>query len=411
MLPKKSNTAEQGCSPVSSNCVTWQGPDLPCINLCAGDTVTDVVYKVASHLCTIQSAYDLTDLDLSCLVTFCNSANPAPTTKTLLAVLDFIVKKVCCLNAAIEAIQPGTSYTEPTLNLPSCLQYVDPGTGQTVTQLIHNQYTLRLANQFCSLKVTVDQHTTQINTINNTLTSHQLQINNLQAAAIPNVTPTCVLPAVPTPITQVVVALEDQYCQLRTQVGSAAQLSASIAQQCNNLGALPALSQVGNMNSIAGWNNTLTSLAQSFQNLWITVCDMRAAIQDLKNCCGGVDCSQFILDYTVGTNELRTEVTLFFAGMTNIPAGYANCTGLGSKVTIKDSAGHTYVGYVDLIAAATDVLGITFNVSGASLNAALNYTVTVEGCVVKSGQTCSKTVVKEASVPCPNVIVTGATLV
>ena len=62
MLPTKSNTADQGCSPVSSNCVIWQGPDLSCINLCNGDTISSVVYKVATDLCTIKTSFDLTSL-------------------------------------------------------------------------------------------------------------------------------------------------------------------------------------------------------------------------------------------------------------------------------------------------------------------------------------------------------------
>jgi hypothetical protein len=411
MLPTKSNTAEQGCSPVSSNCVIWQGPALPCINLCNGDTVSDVVYKVAQDLCTIKDELDLSDLDLTCLVSFCSSTNPAPTTKTLSAVLEFIIKKVCCLSTTVGGINPGNSYTEPTLSLPACLQYVDPGTGLTVTQLIHNQFTLRLANQHCSLKATVDQHTTQISTINTTLASHQTQINNLQTSQIPNVTPNCVLPAVPTAVTTVVDALEEQYCLLRSQVGATNQVTAAIAQQCSNLAALPALSQTGNMNALVGWNNTLTNLSQSFQNLWITVCDMRAAINDLKNCCGASDCSQFILNFNVGTNNDRSVVTLFFSGLTTIPSGYANCTAQGSKVTISDSAGKQYIGYVDLIAAQTDVDGVPFTITGANLNTSLNYTVVVEGCVVKNGQTCSKTITKTSQVACATILVQSATLV
>ena len=33
------------CSPIASNCVVWTGPNIPCINLCKGDTVSDVVFK------------------------------------------------------------------------------------------------------------------------------------------------------------------------------------------------------------------------------------------------------------------------------------------------------------------------------------------------------------------------------
>lgn len=320
---------------------------------------------------------------------------------------------MACLNDAIQNPPPSSGYTEPNLNLPSCLQYTDPGNGQLVTQLTTSNFVLRLGTQFCSLKATVDQHTSQINNINNTLAQHSAAISNLQTAALPTVTPNCVMPATPTAMNEVLTALESQFCQLRTQItgSNSSALITAIAQQCTGLSSLPALGQSGTMSSITGWNTTVTNLAQSFQNMWLTICDMRASMNDLKNCCGSADCSQFVLDFTTGVNNDRTEVTLFFVGSTVIPNGYDNCNQLGSKVTIKDSANNTFVGYVDLVAASTNQSGVSFTVSGNDLNPSLTYTVIVEGCVVKDGQTCSKTVTKTINPPCAVVQVTGATVV
>ena len=50
MIPNKSNTTN-GCNNTSSNCVIWQGPDLTCVNICNGDTISDVVAKLAEQLC------------------------------------------------------------------------------------------------------------------------------------------------------------------------------------------------------------------------------------------------------------------------------------------------------------------------------------------------------------------------
>jgi hypothetical protein len=136
---------------------------------------------------------------------------------------------------------------------------------------------------------------------------------------------------------------------------------------------------------------------------------MRSAIFDLKTTAGATDCSAFILNFSAAANEARTTVTLFFSGTTVVPAGFANCTAQGSKVTIKDTSGKTFTGYVDLIAAQTDIDGITFTVSGASLNPGSNYTVTVEGCVSKSGNTCTKIVNFDVPVPCP--IITSVTAI
>ena len=409
MLPTKSNTADKGCSPVSSNCVIWQGPDLGCIDLCNGDAISDVVYKVATKLCTIQTSLDLSTLDLSCLVSFCSATNPAPTNKTLLAVLDFIIDKVCCLNTAIQNLPSGggSSYTEPNVALPTCLQYTDPGTGQTVTVLQHSAYTLRLANQYCSLKATVDGHTTTIAAHNTRITA----LENAPAVTIPQVTPNCILPAVSTAMNVVLDELEAQYCLLRTTLGTNTALTSAVAQQCQGLGASAALSVSGTISSLPGWNATSTTIASSMQNLWVVLCDMRQTIYDLKNTVGQTDCSAFLLGFTAAANEARTQVTVFFnGGGTVIPSGFTNCTALGSKITIRDTSGHVYTDNVNLVTAVADSDGITYTVSGAALNASQAYTITVEGCLTKDGNTCSKTATFTVSVPCPIISSVTATL-
>lgn len=56
-----------GCMPISSNCVIWQGPKIPCLNLCKGDTITDVLYKFATDYCALLEQLDPEKYDLSCL--------------------------------------------------------------------------------------------------------------------------------------------------------------------------------------------------------------------------------------------------------------------------------------------------------------------------------------------------------
>ena len=61
-LPTNSSRAKtKGCSPVSSNCVVWQGQTLPCLDLCKGDTVSDVVFKAATELCTLMTMFDISN--------------------------------------------------------------------------------------------------------------------------------------------------------------------------------------------------------------------------------------------------------------------------------------------------------------------------------------------------------------
>ena len=97
MLPSNTNNTSP-CTPVSSNCVIWQGPDISCINLCNGDTVSDVVGKLATELCalidaTCQCNPDLTGLDISCITT--------TTPEGLVATLQEIIDYVCAQDPTI----------------------------------------------------------------------------------------------------------------------------------------------------------------------------------------------------------------------------------------------------------------------------------------------------------------------
>lgn len=403
MKPKNKTT---NCLPTSSNCIVWEGPNINCINLCKGDTITDVVYKLAILICDLKDKLDLTDLDLSCLVENCQLCDEP--NKALSNVLTLLINKVCTLEDAIAALEPGgegNSYTEPILNLPSCLQYVN-NQGQTVTQLIHNQFSLTLATKICQLNSTVTSNT---NTINN----HETRITALEnqsPVSIPQITPNCVLPKTPQDIDDVVFELEKKYCELQTTLGSNIQLLDAAGKQCLNLGQQNAFSIPGTISSINGWKNVISNFSDSINNLWITVCDLRAGIAALKDCCsaGVGNCLDFILGFTAAANNTRDTVTLFLAGLTNIPAGYGDCTQLGSLVRITDTTGNVYTSYINLVNASTDVDGVAFDISNSNLNTSQTYTITIQACIKnEQNNTCSKTTTITLVPPCS--IVTGLT--
>lgn len=411
MLPTKSNTAEKGCSPVSSNCVVWQGPDLSCINLCNGDTISDVTYKIATQLCTIKDEMDLTDLDLSCLIGFCAAVNPAPTEKTLSAVLEFIIDKVCCLNSIVENIDLSSTYVEPTLSLPVCLQYTDPQTNQLITVLQHNQYTLRIANQFCDLKTTVNGHTSQISALDARVTD----LENAPEPTIPLVTPSCVInPGVSMPITAVVDELESQFCELKSAIGAASEVITAVSNQCTGLGSSSALSTSGTMSQITGWVNVAGTLADSYKNLWLTVCDLRSAVSLIKDALDLEDCTNFVLDFTVDELENRTKLQLDFNPLTLIPSGYQNCGGNGTIIKVTDGSKTLTFNNQDIVTSAASGNFIELIVSDGTtskLSNAAKYTITVDACITKDGKTCSRVKEKTLEVPCPVVSSVSATLV
>ena len=86
---KPLNLDNSPCSPISSNCVIWQGPDIACIKLCQGDTVSDVVYKLATELCAIMDTLNISNYDLSCF----NLTSCAPS--DFQALINFLIQQIC----------------------------------------------------------------------------------------------------------------------------------------------------------------------------------------------------------------------------------------------------------------------------------------------------------------------------
>ena len=61
--PVSGNSLDKSCGdPTGSNCVTWQGPSIPGINVCAGSSITAVVTQIGNSVGNIPN-----NLDFGCL--------------------------------------------------------------------------------------------------------------------------------------------------------------------------------------------------------------------------------------------------------------------------------------------------------------------------------------------------------
>lgn len=98
MKPVRSSSEKENCLPISSNCVIWQGPDIPCLNLCNGDTVSDILYKLAEDYCKFKESLDVQDLDITDLLSACGTNTPAPQDKSIVKILEIIIDKINCLS-------------------------------------------------------------------------------------------------------------------------------------------------------------------------------------------------------------------------------------------------------------------------------------------------------------------------
>lgn len=403
MKPVRSSSEKENCLPISSNCVIWQGPDISCINLCKGDSVSDVVYKLATIVCDFQNSVSLDDVDVTCLINdiYCGP-QAVPPAKTLSAILQLLIDKVCCSGGGGGAMPMVQSFAKSfafedgfnssgELVLPECLQYTDSNTGLLITSLPISDYAVLLANSYCTLKTLVNTHTSQIE-------NHETRINTLELKPdfqLPSVTPFCSFGTLvannPVSIVTMLQEIDVEFCRLREILGNNTELNSGVGQQCTYLSSYNALSQNGLMSNIPGWNPVVNNLGQSLQNLWLTVCDIRAAVVDLKGSIT-VDCSSFVLGFNAYRTIESGTINIVFNSYCTIPSYFNNCATM-STIQVSDGNGAIYTETFNLKTAAESPAGLTINIQ--NLNVQVPWTITVTGCLEYKGTVCSKTVTKQ----------------
>lgn len=358
MLPTKSNHTKDGCVATSSNCVIWQGPDIECINLCKGDTVSDVVAKLATELCEILNQINLNFYDLSCL-------DLATQPLDFQDLMQIIVTRICNSETEIDNIKTGNTGggggsssvcpDECIVVLPTCLQYTNPSTGSLVTTSSLTNFVTLLGNKLCLLQTTVNQNTESITQIINDIDDLTVRVEDLESTGGSGGTPTnvninCITGTNSTPIVTAVQTIATTLCELESVVDTIAgtDIDDAIAKQCVGLSNSNVLVGAGTMQQINGWVLNPTTIADSLTNLWITVCDMRSAVANiLTNCCDSI-CNGVLINMAISYNSTTNNIEILFTG--TIPTGLtANPTLTTLTITQPGFTGTTTVAIQSII--------------------------------------------------------------
>jgi hypothetical protein len=284
MKPLNSNMhlkPEEGCTKISSSCVIWQGPDIPCINLCKGDTVTDVVYNLATVLCDItEGVVDISGLDFKCII---DEGIAEPT--TLIATLQAIIDKQCFFEENCCSDGSGGSVITP-ISLPACLYYTEDG--DEITSLLPAQYSQYLASKICEIITNITSITSAIANLQGRVTILENATTGGGSTGAISVVSQCAsspTPGTVVPIAQAFSSFEGKFCQLTSLLGTNAALSTAIGKECAGLDSAPQLTDSEQlMSEIPGWVSSPSTLSETIVNMWLTICDMRTAIQA---CCSG----------------------------------------------------------------------------------------------------------------------------
>jgi hypothetical protein len=403
---KPINAENPGCNPISSNCVIWQGPDLDCIGLCKGDSISQVIEKLAKELCTVLESLDINSYDLSCLAI----GGCAP--EDFQALLQLLITKIC----ALENIDPTTGGTSPTGTTPgtsgtaSDVPIQTRVTGGNIPDAVVSTpeefwYTNAQGDTVKEMQIVDLAYTAankietiagQINTINRTLGNHEGRLATLENAlaptlVIPTITPVCVLPADMTPLDEVTQALEEQFCELRSATGTPLDLYTAFIQQAVGLNQSPTLVNGSiTMESIPEWKSDVTSVADILTNMLLTLTDVRAAIKSIQtSCCTTTSCDDLALTVT-GVLINPNKLTLYFNG--TYPNNFVESQAGGSNVTITDSAGNEIVVTIPIVPNVNTAVGYTIDLLNTPINGASNLTVVVPFSFTDGNDVCEKVV-------------------
>lgn len=277
---KPLNLDNSPCAPQSSNCVIWQGPAIPCIKLCTGDTVSDVIYKLATELCDIMTELNISNYDLACL----NLTSSVPT--NINELIQLLISKICELENLPTPTGTGNSSACPdcVVTVASCFIV----NGQTAMQLL--DYVTAIANRVCGLVSQITTINTQITSLNTRVTA--LENETPLSFTLPTFNPTCTIgtvgpstspaPGIDTVLIQLVNNTTNGYCSLLTALGSPASITAAVGVQCVSASD-PSYGTPGNtmIQSYPLWVSSPATLTDSFTDMWYAICDARTALSSL----------------------------------------------------------------------------------------------------------------------------------
>lgn len=355
---------------ISGKGIKWDGPNIACLDLCTGDSVTSVVYKLAQKVCDlVENFEDLSTLDLECVIDLCSDC---PEDYSLKTILQLLLDNDCKIQELITSIENQIKNQSNgglvlSLNL-KCIEEELTKICRDITDYTINDLLQALINIIC------DHDAFIIETSSKILALEQL-ICSLQDAVVagtyeePELTFNCSsdpddgFTAQHSEFTEF---LSDKVCSLQELVGTESDVTDALSQACLDIYPLSDTIQFPQ------------NLAQDEKNKWLLLCALAEKVKNLETGCCAPSCDDIKIGFSALYDEGTNEFTFVFNNGTGttIPSGFLDC---GSTLTMSDQHGNTISGVaIDPPYGITN--NTTFTTSAGSLFVTDPITVKINTC-------------------------------
>ena len=287
---KPLNLDNSPCSPISSNCVIWQGPNIPCIKLCTGDTVSDVIHKLATELCNIMDLLDVNGYDLSCFdLASCKPQN-------IQELIQFLIERICALESTPTSTITTSPSGETLVTVAPCFVVGD------ITVMTVAEYAQVIGEKICNL---IDQ----IAIINNQINNLDIRVTVLENNTVifpptPSIVINCNIGtlvagnsyAIDTVLNALINNVTNGYCAYISVLGTPSNITSSFTPGC--VFGAP-------ITTDPNWSAVPTTLPETLTNIWIAICSIYSSITPLTT----QNSSTINLDYTANVLTARINDT------------------------------------------------------------------------------------------------------
>lgn len=295
-------SVSRNCIPVSSSCVLWHGPNIECIGLYKDDSIQDVLYKLGEFVCSLNAQLE----DCNCngnnndnLIYSCVLLDGKHEVfgQNSQEFLTYVASWICDMMRGDFSIIGLDGESLKSLNtplpLPPEMQYENED-GQSIVEVDYREYIILLSEKIVEIYNNYIEVGLDILEIKNDILEIQNWINRYKEPGEITITSKCASSLNPGEVIEISEAfenLEDDYCNYKSLLGTNSQWTLATGEMCVGLREdSQLLNPEAIMSELPNWIYDPITVAENYNNLWLTICDLRESLKMVMNNSNNVPC-------------------------------------------------------------------------------------------------------------------------